>query len=452
MPLLTASTRKALRPIAIIFIAIAVSYLLYLSKPEPVQQVQEKMRLLIDAVEVQSETRQITIHSQGTVTPSTETSLSSAVQGRIIEVADHFVAGGFVQQGDLLLRIDDLTYRTAVARAQASVAAANTRLVEERGRADVAYQDWLRYKKEGKRSAEAKSLALREPQIAEASANLHAAKADLTKAEEDLARTNVIAPYDGLVRQRNVDVGQHVSVGTVLGICFATDEIEVRLPVAEHKLALLALPAPGKKAMQGAMQGTAQATRQATTQSTLQEKTQVTPIQLTVSLNKTEHHWLANLTRVESVIDDRSRMLYLVATVNDPYQLKTQLTDKPPLRVGTFVNASISGKSLDNIVRIPHDVLQTDSTVWLIDSNDNLQRRAVNIIANDNKYAYVDSGLTSGDKIAVGYIDSGNIGSQVSIAKLIKLPMDSKSHSQATEQVALKTVSDNKAQQPVREI
>ncbi len=444
MPLLTSTTRKALRPIVIVFIAIAVSYLLYLSKPEPVQQVQEKMRLLIDAVEVQNETRQISIYSQGTVTPSTETALSSAVQGRIIEVADNFVAGGFVQQGDLLLRIDDLSYRTAVARAQASVAAANTRLVEERGRADVAYQDWLRYKKEGKRSAEAKSLALREPQIAEASANLHAAKADLTKAEEDLTRTNVIAPYDGLVRQRSVDVGQHVAVGTVLGICFATDEIEVRLPVAEHKLALLALPALGKKTMQGTMQGAMQATSQKTIQAT--------PIRLTVSLNKTEHHWLANLTRVESVIDERSRMLYLVATVNDPYQLKTQQTDKPPLRVGTFVNASISGKSLDNIVRIPHDVLQTDSTVWLIDSNNNLQRRTVSIIANDNQYAYVDSGLTSGDKIAIGYIDSGNIGNQVSIAKLITLPMDSKSHSQATEQVALKTVPDNKAQQPVREI
>jgi len=448
MPLLTSTTRKALRPIVIVFIAIAVSYLLYLSKPEPVQQVQEKMRLLIDAVEVQSETRQISIYSQGTVSPSTETALSSAVQGRIIEVADNFVAGGFVQQGDLLLRIDDLSYRTAVARAQAAVAAANTRLVEERGRADVAYQDWLRYKKEGKRSAEAKSLALREPQIAEASANLHAAKADLTKAEEDLTRTNVIAPYDGLVRQRNVDVGQHVAVGTVLGICFATDKIEVRLPVAEHKLALLALPALGKKTMQGAIQETMQATMQTTSQKTIQ----ATPIRLTVSLNKTEHHWLANLTRVESVIDERSRMLYLVATVNDPYQLKTQQTDKPPLRVGTFVNASISGKSLDNIVRIPHDVLQTDSTVWLIDSNDNLQRRTVSIIANDNQYAYVDSGLISGDKIAVGYIDSGNIGNQVSIAKLITLPMDSKSHSQATEQVALKTVPDNKAKQPAREI
>ncbi|MFB1002300.1 MAG: efflux RND transporter periplasmic adaptor subunit, partial [Pseudomonadales bacterium] len=313
-------------------------------------------------------------------------------------------------------------------RAQAAVAAANTRLVEERGRADVAYQDWLRYKKEGKRSAEAKSLALREPQIAEASANLHAAKADLAKAEEDLTRTTVIAPYDGLIRQRNVDVGQHVAVGTVLGICFATDKIEVRLPVAEHKLALLALPAPGK------------------------ETTQVTPIQLTVSLNKTDHHWLASLTRVESVIDDRSRMLYLVATVNDPYQLKTQQTKYSVLRVGTFVNASITGKSLDDIVRIPHDGLQTDSTVWIIDNNGKLQRRAVSIIANDSRYAYVDSGLVSGDKIAIGYIDSGNIGNQVTIDNLIKLPNDNANPEQAAEQLALKTVPDDKAQLSAQEI
>lgn len=424
MPLLTSAAPKAFRPIAIIVIAITVSYLLYLSKPAPIQQAQEEIRLLIDAVEVQSETRQIIIPSQGTVLPSTETALSSAVQGRVIEVANHFVAGGLVKKGDLLLRIDDLTYRTAVARAQASVAAANARLAEERGRADVAYQDWLRYKKEGNRSAEAKSLALREPQIAEASANLQAAKADLSKAEEDLARTNVIAPYDGLVRQRNVDLGQHVSVGTVLGICFATHEIEVRLPVAEHKLALLALPTPGK------------------------ETTQTPTIQLTVSLNKTDQHWLAHLTRVESVIDDRSRMLYLVATVNDPYQLKTPQTNQAILRVGTFVNASITGKFLENIVRIPHDVLQTDSTVWLIDSNGRLQRKAVSIIANDKHYAYVDSGLVSGDKIAIGYIDSGNIGNKVSIANLIQLPKDNTTAAKNTAKTEL-NIKDSQAAQEI---
>lgn len=419
MALLTLPPRKALRPVAIILIAVAVSSLLYLSRPEPMQQTPEKSRLIINAIKVQSETLQITINSQGTVLPSTETELSSEVQGRVIEVADHFVAGGFVQQGDLLLRIDDLEYRTAVARAQASVAAANTRLAEERGRADVAYQDWLRYNKEGKRSAQAKSLALREPQIAEASANLQAAKADLAKAEENLARTTVTAPYDGLVRHRSVDLGQHVSVGMTLGICFSTHQIEVRLPVPEHKLSLLALPSPGKKI------------------------TSATPITLTVNLNNIDYQWQARLVRAESVINERSRMLYLVASVNDPYQLHTPAanTKQPLLRVGTFVNAQITGKALHNIVRIPHDVLQTDSTVWLIDSNGNLSRRAVSIVANDNNYAYVDSGLITGDQIAVGYIDSGNIGNQVSIAKLITLPASNTYHSSTTENVTTENVT-----------
>jgi len=422
MPLLTLSKRRALRPIIIVTAATVVAYLLYLSKPEPVQQAQEKNRLFIDAIQVSSKTQQMIIHSQGTVLPSTETALSSEVQGRIIEVADHFVAGGSVKQGDLLLRIDDLEYRTAVARAQASVAAANTRLAEQRGRADVAYLDWLRYNKEGKRSAAAKSLALREPQIAEAAANLTAAKADLAQAKENLARTTVTAPYDGLVRHRSVDLGQHVSVGTALGVCFASNQVEVRLPVAEHKLALLALPSP----------------------STLQ--TQAAPIQLTLSLNGIDFHWQASLARVESVLDERSRMLYLVASVNDPYQLMAQ-ADQPLLRVGTFVNARITGKSLNNIVRIPHDVLQTDSTVWLIDNNGKLQQRAVNIITSDSRYAYIDNGLGDGDKIAIGYIDSGNIGSTVSIAKLITLPEDD-----GDTAVAAKTSTANNNDKAVREI
>ena len=147
-------------------------------------------------------------------------------------------------------------------------------------------------------------------------------------------------------------------------------------------------------------------------------------------------------------------MLYLVASVNDPYQLQASQakTNQPLLRVGTFVNALITGKALNNIVRIPHDVLQTDSTVWLIDSNGNLSRRTVNIVANDNNYAYVDSGLVTGDQIAVGYIDSGNIGNQVSIAKLIKLPASNAYHSSTTENVTTELLPEENTPSPVREI
>ena len=440
------SKRKVLRPFIIIVAALVAAYLLYLSQPEPIQQTQEKSRLLVNAIEVVNETRQMTIRSQGTVLPSTETELSSEVQGRVIEVADNFVAGGFVKKGDLLLRIDDLEYRTAVARAQASIAAANTRLAEERGRADVAYQDWLRYNKEGKRSAQAKSLALREPQIAEALANVKAAQAELAKAKENLTRTTVIAPYDGLIRQRSVDLGQHVSVGTVLGVCFASDQIEVRLPVPENKLALLDLPSPNN------------------------QQTKATAIQLTLSLNNTDYHWQANLARVESFLDSRSRMLYLVASVDDPYRLNTQLKkhqtpdNKPLLRVGTFVDAVITGKTLNNIVRVPHDVLQTDNTVWVIDDNGQLQRQTVDVITNDGDYAFINSRgkteinseknteLKEGDKIAIGYIDSGNIGNQVSIAELIRVPANNSADQANNRHATVKAATNKNNSEPVQEI
>lgn len=408
------STSKlaALRPFLIVLVALAIAVGLYQLKPEQAQQSIESKVMLVDAIEVFNETIQLKIPSQGTVTPSTETKLSSEVQGRIIAVGKNFVAGGFVHKGDLLLRIDDLEYKTALARAQASVASAKTLLAEERGRAEVAYQDWLRYNKEGKRTKQAKSLALREPQIAEAIANLDAAKADLSKAKENLSRTNVTAPYDGLVRSRDVDLGQHVSVGTALGVCFSTAEVEVRLPVPEHKVALLNLPAPNSS------------------------DSQTIAIELSVNLNEVEYRWPASLERIESVLDDRSRVLYVIAKVDDPYQLAnnsldsnadtdTQISNSrqnPPLRVGTFVNASIAGITLDNIIRVPQNVLQTDNKVWLVDNNGNMYEQAVKVIASDSEFAYIASGLNNADRIAMGYVDVSIPGAKVAIANLIQLP------------------------------
>lgn len=397
MPALPTTKLSTLRPLLIIAIAMIIAYLLYAAKPERVEQAREENIVLVDAIEVYRETLQLKIPSQGTVLPSTQTKLSSEVQGRIIEVGKQFVAGGFVRQGDLLLRIDDLEYKTALARAKASVATAQTQLAEQRGRAEVAYQDWLNYKKEGKRSAQAKSLALREPQIAEAEANLQAAKADLAKAKENLSRTAIKAPYDGLIRSRDVDLGQHVGVGTELGICFATDSVEVRLPIPEHKLALLELPTLGAKNIQAV------------------------PIELSLEVNKQHYRWPAELARIESVVDERSRVLYLVARINDPYQLQHQTGNNPPLRVGTFVNAVIAGKTLDNIIRVPQNVLQTDSKVWLVDANGGMYEQSVEVIANDTDFAYITSGLNDADRIAMGYVDISIPGSKVNIAKLIQL-------------------------------
>ena len=244
-------------------------------------------------------------------------------------------------------------------RAEAALAQAKTQLAEERGRADVAFRDWSRHQKNNNRSEEAKQLALREPQITEAIAILNAAKADLEQANEQLKRTDIIAPYDGLVRSRMVDLGQHVSLGMNLGLYFSTEKAEVRLPIAEHKLALLEMDRKDHSPSE---------------------------IILSIDLPQSSPQWSAKLSRAESVIDERNRMLYLVAEILDPYQLKSS-DKKLPLRVGSFVSAKIIGKKIDNVFRVPQAVIQSDDSVWIINDNGQSQRREIKIIMTDSDYA-----------------------------------------------------------------
>ena len=234
-------TQKSSQPVFIVFIAIIIAMLLFINRPEQDKQSLPEVPISLEAYSVFSETVAMSIQSQGMVQPSTETLLVAEVQGRITEVGEGFVAGGKILQGDTLLKIDDLAYRTAVVRAKAALAQAETELAEERGRAEVAYQDWSKHNKNSNRSEEAKKLALREPQIKESIAKLNAAKADLEHALEQLKRTNVLAPYDGIIKNRFVDLGQHVSLGMNLGLCFSTEKAKVRLPIAEHKLDLIDL-------------------------------------------------------------------------------------------------------------------------------------------------------------------------------------------------------------------
>ncbi|MAV75593.1 MAG: hypothetical protein CL691_03120 [Cellvibrionales bacterium] len=387
-------THKLTQPVTIIFIAIIIATLLFINRPEQDKQSLPETPISLEAYSVFSETVEMSIQSQGMVQPSTETLLAAEVQGRIIEVGENFVAGGKISQGDTLLRIDDLAYRTAVIRAKAALAQAETELAEERGRAEVAFQDWSRHKKNSSRSEQAKQLALREPQINESIAKLNAAKADLEHAREQLKRTNVIAPYDGIIKNRFVDLGQHVSLGMNLGLCFSTEKAKVRLPIAEHKLELIDLKQSGDSSPE---------------------------IILSVDLPQSSHQWSARLSHSEGVIDERNRMLYLIAEIIDPYQLKNP-NNNPPLRIGTFVSAKIFGKKIDEIFRIPQTVLQPDDSVWIIGDDGKLERRAINIIMTDSEYAFINEGLYEKDKIASGYVESSVLGREVNVARLIKIP------------------------------
>ncbi len=384
---------KILTPLVIIATAAVIASGLYLSRSEPAKNAVEQQPLLINAARAVKQDIQISVRSQGTIMPRTSTTLIAEVTGRIINLSAPFKVGGFFKQGDTLLRIDPRDYQADLKRAAAAVASAKSNLASEQGKAEVAYQDWMKYKSSVKRSEAATALALRKPQLEDAQAKLDSALADLDHARDQLDRTVIRAPYDGLLKTKQVDIGQYVNTGAKLADIFAIDTAELRLPLPENKLNYLQLP------------------------SINHNNTDKPEVSLLTEVSGERQQWQAQLVRTEGVFDERSRVLFAVAEINDPYGI--QSPREHVLRMGTFVDASIEGRTIANLVALPRHILRAGNQLWVIDQQQRLQNRQVSILRTEGSQIYVTNGLSEGELVCLSNISGAVPGTKVRIADII---------------------------------
>ncbi len=371
---------KILLPFIIIFVGIIGAIIMIRSRPKiqtrsvsfPAPLIREKIIQLQDI--------QLIVRSQGTVSPRTESELISQVSGQVIQVVPQFAAGGFFKKGELLVKIDPRDYEFALSRLKAEVAQAKLRLTQEEGEADIAREEWERLGKD----EPANPLVLRIPQLEEAKTALVAAEAALKQAELNLERTQIRAPYDGRVRTKRVDVGQYLSPGTPLAVIYAVDYAEVRLPVPDDEMAYLdcCLDYRGTKP---------------------------SPLDIDVSLEARyagqNPRWTGKIVRVEGEIDPMSHMITLVARVKDPYG-RTQESDRPPLAVGMFVEAEIKGRKAKNVVIIPRSALRGTNQVLVIDDENRLHFRSVDVLRADSETVIISSGLVEGERICLSPLEA----------------------------------------------
>ncbi|MEQ9822772.1 MAG: efflux RND transporter periplasmic adaptor subunit [Puniceicoccaceae bacterium] len=346
------------------------------TKTEPEKREIEVQRTLVEIVRAKPQPVYFHVQSQGTVSPRTETTLFPEVSGLITHVAPSLYAGGTFEKGEVLLQIDSADYEAAVISAEAQLARAEVDYLREKALSEQALKDWVAL---GKTAEEAPSLALREPQLKEAQANIRSAEAALARARRNLQRTTIVAPYEGMVRERYADLGQVVNPGTQLAQIFATDFVEIRLPLTAEDLLFIDLPFAFRSV----------------------EDTAPAPKVILVSrFGGMQHQWVGHIVRTEGTIDPKSRVMYAVARVEDPYG-RYNPSQSVPLSIGMFVQASLQGRVYDPLVVIPRHALRGSDQVLVVNAEDSIHRRNVGVLRTDDKWAYLQSGIQPGERICL---------------------------------------------------
>lgn len=337
--------------------------------------------------EVRLEDVQLSVSSQGTVRPRTQSQLVPEISGRVVWVRPSFAEGGFFEAGDVLVKIDPFDYQQVAVSAQSTLAQARLRLAQEEAEAEVARREW-----EALGVGDPRELTLREPQLAEARAAVAAAKANLVRAGRDLERADITAPYAGRVRRKSVDVGQFVTIGTSIATIYAVDVAEIRLPLPDEVLAYLNLPLSYRD-------GGEQLGPRVVLRATFAGRT---------------HQWEGRIVRTESEIDPATRMVHAISEVQDPYTAGPD-QNRPPLAVGMYVEADIEGRTFSDVAVLPRTALRGRSQVLIVDAQDQLHFRDIKILRATTTSIIIERGIAEGELVIVSAIDSPIDGMTVQI-------------------------------------
>ena len=354
----------------ILALSIIIAGVLIKSRPVAVAKENKEDVPYVKTMMILPRTVKASISSQGIVQPESELILLSELSSRVEWLSPKMEAGSSFKQGDTLIVLDKRDYELALISAESQVLNAEVNLEREQAESELAKKEWKRVG-----AGLGSDLALRKPQMAQAKATYAAAKASLEQAKRNLSRTIFIAPFDGRVRTSRIDIGTTVFPGTSIGNIYATDAYEVRLPIADQDVPYSGLEFNGQK---------------------IEENKR-----LDVIIIQGDNKWPAKIVRTEAEIDPVTRMMAVVAKVDN----SDKKMFSTPLAVGQFVQAKISGIEISNISVLPRSSVRNES-VWVVDNQMSMQNRSVDVLRNEDDFALIGEGFELGDRLLTSRVSS----------------------------------------------
>jgi RND family efflux transporter MFP subunit len=390
---------KVLVPLAILGLGVLGVAVLVVTREEPETRKAPQPAPLVRVVEVRSQDWQYVVRTQGTVVPRTQSELIAQVSGEVTWVSPNLVSGGFFDRGDPLVRIDRNDYEVALQSARAGVARAQS----EFDRASTERERQRKLEEQGVASQARIDDTENAYRVAEAS--LAEARARRAQAERDLERTELRAPYEGRVRSENVDVGQVATAGQRIATLYAVDWAEVRLPIPDRELRYLEIPLGEQLREEG------------------DQPPSDPEVRLHTDFAGRPQTWTGQVVRTEGEIDPKSRMVNVVARIEDPYGLHDD-SDRPPLAVGLFVEAEILGRTAEDVIVLPRTALrpgdpmdpEAPDAVHVIDDGGRLRIRTVEVLRTEPEQVVIGAGLAAGERVSVSPLPGVVDGMSVRVA------------------------------------
>ena len=382
-------TLKIVLPLVVLGLGALIAFVIISNKQQPIVRAPQKLGPLVRTVRADVRDVPLVVRARGSVEPLRTVELAAEVGGRITATSDALRAGGTFTPNDVLVQIDAADYEFAITQQEAAIARARLRLMQEQAEAEAALRAWRQL--EGDRPAD--PLVLREPQIEDARLALAAAEAQLEKAQLDLRRTKVQLPFAGRVRSVHADIGQTVQRGQRLAVVLDTSEVEVRLPIPLSEAAFVDLPL-GESVDDGPA------------------------VTLSADFAGRRCEWRGRIVRVEGELDRRTRQITAIARVaakgND---------GAPPLLVGMFVEAEITGNVAEGVCVVPRPALRGDGDeVWVVaprgegDGHVLQRRRDIDLLRKERELVLLRGGVRDGELVCISNLDAPVDGMDVRLA------------------------------------
>ena len=361
---------KKYSPIIILVSSVILFVLMIKLKPEAEFQEPKIIPQLVETMVAYPSEVSAKISSQGTIRPEHEIFITSELSGKVAWVSESFLDGAGFRTGDTLMKIEKRDYELALISTESSLFQAKLALEREEAESNLASIEWKRVGK-----GDASSLTLREPQLAQARAVLAAAEAAYEQSKRNLERTSIIAPFDGRVRKKMVDLGTNLIPGARVADIYATASFEVRLPIADKDIPFLGIPLDG----------------------TSINSTNRPDVKLSTSYGGDELEINGSIVRSESEIDLKTRMISVIATI--PIS-----KSNTRFKVGMFVNAEIQGSSFPGVTVVPRSAVK-DDMIWVV-IDQKLRRKSVEVIRYEKDFAFISNGLNKNDRILITRLSS----------------------------------------------